>query len=175
MRLLNKSPFLQLLVIFFAIFLIQGCGGDGGFFSGPEYENVPPLPDTTQAVSDSTTKDGLTIYVMERGSGPFKVISRDRVIVRYTGRTKDGEIFDSTYRKNITTRRLANLTPVPIPGRTGAPISPLIEGFRRGLLGMKEGERRVLVIPPSLGYGNNEGHSLQNDTLIFDVELVDIL
>jgi FKBP-type peptidyl-prolyl cis-trans isomerase len=43
------------------------------------------------------------------------------------------------------------------------------------MLGMKEDEKRVLVIPPSLGYGGVEGHDLQNDTLFFDVELVSIL
>ncbi|HET6528514.1 MAG TPA: FKBP-type peptidyl-prolyl cis-trans isomerase, partial [Balneolaceae bacterium] len=98
----------------------------------------------------------------------------DEVLVRYTGRTKDGEIFDSTYRNGATSRRLSNLTPVTI-SRPRGPVSPLIDGFRRGLLGMKEGEKRVLVIPPSLGYGDVEGHDLQNDTLIFDVELVAIL
>ncbi|HEX6982934.1 MAG TPA: FKBP-type peptidyl-prolyl cis-trans isomerase [Balneolaceae bacterium] len=175
MRLLEKSSFLQLITAFFVILLIQGCGGDGGFFNGPNYENVPPPFDTANADTSYTTQEGLTVYIIERGNGAFEVISRDEILVRYTGRTKDGEIFDSTYRNGATSRRLLNLTPVPIPGPGPRPISPLIEGFRRGLLGMKEGGKRVLVIPPSLGYGENEGHDLQNDTLIFDIELVEIL
>lgn len=175
MRPINNS-FLQLVTLCLAIFLIQGCGDDGGgFFSGPDFENVPPPFDTTQAVSDSTTEDGLTIYVIEEGYGEFQVISRDGVSIRYTGRTEDGEIFDSTYKNGRTTGRLLNLTETTIPGPGNQPISPLIDGFRRGILGMVAGEKRVLVIPPSLGYGDVEGHDLQHDTLYFDIELVEIL
>ena len=59
-------------------------------------------------------------------------------------------------------------------------ISNLIDGFTEGVLGMKEGGKRVLVIPPELAYLNYTGNSrtlidLRNDTLVFDIELDTII
>ena len=44
---------------------------------------------------------------------------------------------------------------------------------------MQEGEKRTVVIPPELGYGESQegtnGFDLRNDTLVFDIELVEIV
>lgn len=176
-----KSTLSYLLPVLSIIFLIQACG------DGPSYyrqaELTPPEPfDTTQAISDSTTEDGLKIYFIEEGDGrpDKKVEARDEVYVRYTGRTEDGEAFDSSYRDSSQNPiAFRNLTPVPKTSSNGQSISPLVEGFRQGLIGMIEGEKRTLVIPPELGYGdpdqNYSGGDLEDETLHFDVELVAIL
>lgn len=176
MRFSGKSSLLQLVLVLFAVLLIQACGDDNP--TGITF--TPPDPfNTANADSSWTTEDGLTVYVLEQGSGWEQVIARDQIEVLYTGRTKDGEVFESTYRNDLATPRfIRNLTPVPI--RTGSQtISPLIDGFRRGLLGMVEGEKRTIVVPPPLGYGDSQegtnGYNLRNDTLIFDVELVDVV
>lgn len=175
-----KYPIQPLLIALTAILLLQACDDDRRP-TGPDYSEVPEPFDTTEAVRTISSDDGLMIYIIEEGGGQDSVIYRDEISVRYTGRTKDGEIFESTYRNGITTpQTLQNLTPEPkqVSNRPN-PVSPLIEGFRRGLLGMVEGEKRTIVVPPHLGYGDREqgqrGSSLQNDTLIFDVELVNIL
>ncbi|WP_170864430.1 FKBP-type peptidyl-prolyl cis-trans isomerase [Fodinibius roseus] len=172
---------MSLLSALSLIMLIQACG------DGPSYyrqaELTPPEPfDTTQAISDSTTEEGLTIYFIEEGDGlqDKKVEPRDEVYVRYTGRTEDGEAFDSSYRDSSQNPvRFRNLTPVPKTSPNGQQISPLVEGFRQGLIGMVEGEKRTLIIPPELGYGdpnqNYSGGDLEDETLRFDVELVVIL
>ncbi|MGB3410081.1 MAG: FKBP-type peptidyl-prolyl cis-trans isomerase [Microthrixaceae bacterium] len=63
----------------------------------------------------------------------------------------------------------------------GAPISfPLdgvIQGWSEGLLGMKVGGRRTLVIPGEMAYGSNPppGAGIApNETLVFTVDLVDV-
>jgi FKBP-type peptidyl-prolyl cis-trans isomerase len=50
----------------------------------------------------------------------------------------------------------------------------VITGWDEGLIGMKVGGRRELIIPPSLGYGNVDkgGGVSANDTLVFDIDLL---
>lgn len=170
------KPFQHLIVIVLALFFIQSCGEDP---SGPDFSEAPPPFDTTNAISKTTSPDGLIIYKIQEGFGAFDVVSRDQVRIRFTGRTTDGRIFDSSFANGFSTpRTFQNLTPVPISSGFGQ-ISPLIDGFRRGLIGMKEGEKRTVVIPPELGYGGSQsgtnGFDLRNDTLIFDIELVEII
>jgi FKBP-type peptidyl-prolyl cis-trans isomerase len=51
-------------------------------------------------------------------------------------------------------------------------LSGLIQGWQQGLPGAKVGGRRLLVIPPALGYGAMAGHPLEKDTLIFAVDII---
>lgn len=123
-----------------------------------------PAPFDIENAERVETESGLVYYVIEEGGGAFEVKRRDQVTVYYTGRREsNGEIFDSSYR---------NGNPSPA---TFNSLGNLIEGFREGLIGMKEGEKRVLIIPPELGYGNSETSSLRDETLRFDVELAQIL
>lgn len=167
-----KYPALILL----SLFLLQSCGEDP---TGPDFSTVPAPFDTTNAISSIFTEDGLKIYKVQEGFGEFEVVSRDQVRVRFTGRTAEGRIFDSSFSNGSTTpATFRNLTPVPIDGAFSQ-ISPLIDGFRRGILGMVKGEKRTIVIPPELGYGESRegtnGFDLREDTLIFDIELVEII
>jgi len=52
------------------------------------------------------------------------------------------------------------------------PLSGVITGWQQGLPGTKVGGRRLLVIPPSLGYGPSAGHPLEKETLIFTVDII---
>ncbi|MEX0721714.1 MAG: FKBP-type peptidyl-prolyl cis-trans isomerase [Balneolaceae bacterium] len=107
------------------------------------------------------TESGLAYYVIEEGDGE-EVVRRSEVALYYTGRTMDGEIFDSSYRSG---------NPNPT---TFNDLGSLVKGFREGVIGMKEGGKRVLIIPPDLGYGNSSTHALRNDTLRFDIELDEV-
>ncbi len=105
------------------------------------------------------TADGLYIQDLTEGEGPAAAPG-DRVSVRYTGWLPDGRKFDST-------------------GEGGAPFSFLlgrgqvIQGWDEGVAGMKPGGARLLVIPPSLGYGaQGMGTIPPNSTLVFRVEAV---
>ncbi len=56
------------------------------------------------------------------------------------------------------------------------PLSGVISGWQQGIPGMKEGGRRLLVIPPDLGYGSQGagGAIGPNETLIFVVDLISV-
>ncbi|MFH5832229.1 FKBP-type peptidyl-prolyl cis-trans isomerase [Halalkalibaculum sp. DA384] len=155
-------PFVLGIVIFIAF---QGCG-DNDTISGPDFSTVPAPWDISGADSSFTLADGdIAVYVLEKGNGIFEVNERDQISVYYTGRLKDGTVFTSTWANGNTAPRLLA-------------VSEQIEGFRRGVIGMSEGERRTVIIPPSYGYGNSRpgtnGYNLRNDTLIYDIELDEI-
>jgi peptidylprolyl isomerase len=110
----------------------------------------------------SKTKSGVYYKDVVVGTGAEVTDSATTVNVTYAGYLKDGKLFDSG---------------------TNAAFSPggVIPGFREGMMGMKEGGKRKLVIPSTLGYG---GQSIRNSdntikiprqsTLVFDVEILKV-
>jgi FKBP-type peptidyl-prolyl cis-trans isomerase len=106
---------------------------------------------------ERTTPSGLKITVTAEADGAAK--SGDTVWVQYTGKLADGKQFDSSVGRGPFELVLGQ-------GR-------VIKGWEEGLLGMKVGEKRTLVIPPDLGYGpQGYGPIPGNATLTFDVELL---
>lgn len=51
----------------------------------------------------------------------------------------------------------------------------VVEGFDRGIVGMAEGGRRRIIVPSDLAYGGADLGALTEDTLVFVVELVDVV
>ena len=96
------------------------------------------------------------------GTGDVSVATGDRVTVHYTGTLKDGTKFDSSVDKG---------TPFTFTVGKG-----VIDGWSQGVVGMKQGGKRQLVIPPSLGYGaQGSGNKVPpNSTLLFDIEVLKI-
>lgn len=85
------------------------------------------------------------------------------VSVRYTGMLPDGSVFDTTAARNNE----------PFTFVLGQ--GSVIQGWDQGLVGMKEGGKRRLIIPPAMGYGaQGIGPIPPNATLIFDVELLSV-
>jgi peptidylprolyl isomerase len=55
------------------------------------------------------------------------------------------------------------------------PLSSLISGWQQGMVGLKQGGRRLLVIPPTLGYGpDGSGPIKPNETLVFVVDAIGV-
>lgn len=103
----------------------------------------------------------LIIKDLKVGQGA-EVGSFDTIYVHFEGRFKDGRVFDSSKSRGTE------------PIRYSMRAKSLIEGWRIGLLGMKEGGIRRLTIPPELAFGSKgkAGRVPANETLIFDVELI---
>lgn len=107
--------------------------------------------------------NGLIIKDLKKGHGkPAK--SGDVITVNYTGKLLSGKVFDSSIGEGRT----------PFEVTLGA--GQVIKGWEKGLVGIKVGGRRKLVIPPELAYGNRQvGNDIKpNSTLVFIVDCLKI-
>ena len=105
----------------------------------------------------------LKIEVLKEGAGEGAK-NGDRVTVHYVGTLEDGTKFDSSVDRGQ-----------PFVFTLG--IGQVIKGWDLGVLNMKVGEKRKLVIPSELGYGDigtPGGPIPPKATLIFEVELLNI-
>ncbi len=152
---------LSVLLLSAFLVMITGCSDNGSGPNPPDYSMVPDPYDTT-GTQKVVTEEGATYYIIKSGSGPFEVVARDRIEIKYTGRIKaTGEIFVSSYEGGSTEPSVLSITSA-------------IEGIKEGVIGMKIGGKRKIIVPPELGY-TAENHELHGDTLVYDLELVDIL
>lgn len=127
--------------------------------AGAAYLFAPSLTGTSGA--EVTTPSGLKYTDLVVGAGPSPQPGQT-VTVNYTGTLTDGTKFDSSFDH-------------------GQPYSfvigqgKVIKGWDEGVMTMKVGGRRKLVIPPSLGYGAMPQPTIPaNSTLVFDVELLGV-
>lgn len=108
-----------------------------------------------------TTASGLQYQDLTVGTGQ-EAKTGDTITVHYVGTLEDGTVFDSSRDRNE-----------PYQLTLGA--GNVIAGWEEGLVGMRVGGTRKLIIPPELGYGDQAvGDIPANSTLIFEVELLSI-
>ena len=173
---------LFLLTAALALSGLAACGGD----DGGESSSPPPSTKQTQtkeepspaalreALKDTSTKP---VLPKPTGSPPRRLVTEDvvkgkgppaepgdTVTVNYLGLAfSTGEDFDNSWDRGQ-----------PIKVRLGA--GQVIKGWDKGLVGMREGGRRILTIPPELAYGR-QGYPpaiAPNETLVFVIDMVKI-
>jgi FKBP-type peptidyl-prolyl cis-trans isomerase FkpA len=107
------------------------------------------------------TMSGLYFIELKKGTGDSPKPGKN-VSVHYLGYFIDGQIFDSSYKRNQ-----------PFSFRYG--VGQVIEGWDEGLSKMKVGGKYKLVVPSYLGYGSEAvGPIPPNSTLVFEIELISI-
>ncbi len=121
-------------------------------------ETAPTAPEPELV----TTASGLKYQELKVGSGQ-EARSGRLVEVHYTGWLEDGKKFDSSRDRGR-----------PFSFSLGA--GKVIKGWDEGVVGMRVGGKRKLIIPPQLGYGERGAGGVipPNATLIFEVELTGI-
>ena len=108
------------------------------------------------------TSSGLMYIILKEGNGATPT-SGALVEAHYTGRLLDGTKFYSSVDRGKPFLFLV--------GR-----GEVIKGWDEAFLSMKKGEKRILIIPPGLAYGDKGmGTIPPNETLIFEVELINFL
>ena len=127
------------------------------FVLAPRVED-PPIPEDKEVV---TTASGLKYSVLRPGKGEVRPGPDDIVVAHYTLWLEDGKVVDSSRERGT-----------PFRTRVGG----VIQGWQEGLTLMSEGALFKFTIPPELGYGQrDQGAIPPNSTLIFEVELLDVI
>lgn len=115
-----------------------------------------------------------TIFAEQVGTGTVAVTSGQTVTVRYTGWLYDGT---RETRKGIVQFDSNVTAATPLTVRVGATsgANVVVPGFSTGIIGMKTGGKRTVIIPPDQAYGAaGNGNVPPNATLVFDIELIAI-
>jgi len=109
-----------------------------------------------------TTASGLKYVDVVVGKGASPTAGK-QVKVHYTGTLENGKKFDSSVDRKE-----------PFSFTIG--VGQVIPGWDEGVMSMKVGGKRKLIIPPNLGYGTQGAGGVipPNATLLFDVELLDV-
>lgn len=114
-----------------------------------EVQNVK-IMDTPQIISEDSVL----------GTGQEAMPGR-QVTVEYTGKFTNGKVFDTSVGRG------------PFTFLLGA--GQVIQGWDKGIVGMKVGGKRILTVPPEYGYGADDyGPIPGKSTLIFEVELLGV-
>lgn len=114
-------------------------------------------------LATTSTADGLLYLIKKEGKGE-KPMTGDTVVVKYTGKLLDGKVFDSSEGREA----------IRFPIGEGQ----VIKAWEEGIALLSKGTSATFIVPSHLGYGpNGAGNGIipPNATLIFDVQLVDIV
>lgn len=135
----------------------EGNGATNSSFEFPAVTDNGAAAEPTIAAPSGEPPTTLQIKDLTEGTGDV-ASAGSTVTVNYTGMSwSNGQTFDSSWLRG---------EPITFP------LANLILGWQQGIPGMKVGGRRLLVIPPDLGYGEAGGGSIgPNETLVFVVEL----
>lgn len=123
-------------------------------------------PGTNDIGTDKSSNKGNTMELQKTdevvGTGDEAVAGK-QVTVNYVGTLTNGTKFDSSYDRNQ-----------PFTFTLGG--GQVIKGWDEGVVGMKVGGKRKLVIPASLGYGDQSPSPSipANSTLVFEIELLKV-
>ena len=109
-----------------------------------------------------TLEGGVQVQQLRAGFDDGDVAKKgQKISIHYVGSVLDGGVFDTSRGRGTFDFWVGEGQVVP--------------GLDEGLLGMTEGELRLITIPPALAYGNDAKPKIPpRSTLVFEVELLDV-
>ena len=144
------------IVIAFALVLFTACGSDDATkdYTAENDQEIQKYI-TNNNLTAQKSSSGLYYVIDTPGTGS-QPTSTDNVTVAYKGYFTNGSVFDEnpTFSTNLRN---------------------VIKGWTEGITYFKEGGSGILLIPSSLGYGNNGRSSIPGGAvLVFDIELISV-
>lgn len=157
---------------YISVMELTGTITDPTHATGTPVTNIPSnLPKVTRAANGKPSIDingykaGKKLVTQTLLQGDGATVGADSTVkVQYTGWLLNGKQFDSSWKS----------------GADGSPIqfslNQVITGWKQGLAGQKVGSQVLLIVPPSLGYGNKATGSIPaNSTLVFVVDILAVI
>ena len=153
----NETIAVTVAIIIVVVFVVFGSlGFIPSFLSFNNKTNIMDNSQTAQPAEQRLLAEDITV-----GTGTEAVAGK-HVFVNYNGTLLDGTVFDSSYTRGV-----------PFDFNLGA--GEVIPGWDQGIVGMKVGGKRKLIIPAALAYGDRaNGPIPANSTLVFEVELLQV-
>jgi FKBP-type peptidyl-prolyl cis-trans isomerase len=116
----------------------------------------------------STVQPTFTKIDTQAGTGTLEAAVNDKLTVHYTGYLYHDGVTDKKGTKFESSLDSGNAFPFTVGGN-------VIAGWNQGVVGMKAGSKRTLIIPASLAYGSSaQGSIPANSALVFDIEVLSI-
>ena len=175
-----RAKLLSLTLVLILGAAASACGGDDSSSSESAATPSPTATATPQPANVGAIVKGITKntnkkpkVVKPQGDPPAQLVIKDivkgkgraakpgdRLTMQYVGVSwSTGEQFDASWDRHQA-----------FPFQLGAQM--VIPGWDQGMVGMRQGGRRLLIIPPNLGYGpQGSGPIAPNETLVFVVDL----
>jgi peptidylprolyl isomerase len=173
-----RAKLLSLTLVLLLAAGISACGGDDSSASESAATAAPtetPQAANVDAIAKGITKDTSKKprIITPEGDPPAELVTRDivkgkgpkakpgdQLTMHYVGVSwSNGQQFDASWDSGQA-----------FPFQLGAQM--VIPGWDKGMVGMRQGGRRLLIIPPDLSYGpQGNGPIGPNETLVFAVDL----
>lgn len=162
---MKRSPWKAMIVLALASTVVVGLSACENKNAQSTTGNSTAAAGQSNAEVLSAAKSSKGLQIQDVAEGTGRVAKKgDSVSVNYLGTlASNGNKFDSSYDRNE-----------PITFKLGS--GQVIEGWEKGIEGMKVGGKRILIIPPSMAYGADGSPPVipPDSTLKFEVELVDV-
>ncbi len=130
--------------------------------------HAPRLPE----IGNATTMSAEPVVHATKGPRPRRLEVKNLVVGTGAAVTRASTVTVKYVGANYATGKDFTAATWTSGRATTFPLSGVIPGFAEGLVGMKVGGRREIVIPPRLGYGRSaQGPITANETLVFVVDL----
>ncbi len=151
-----------ILAVYASLVVAVGCGSSSDSSTETTSESLTEKPEVTVPSGPPPRK--LEIKELHEGGGA-EAKSGEEIVVQYVGVDYEtGKEFDSSWSRNE-----------PFTFTLGA--GEVIPGWDQGILGMRNGGRRELIIPPDLAYGEAGAPPAigPNETLVFVIDLLEVI
>ncbi|MBU2696121.1 peptidylprolyl isomerase [Pimelobacter sp. 30-1] len=172
-----------------SVLALSACGDSGDDKASDNTSAAPsttPSDEAPAATGQECTVDDIevtgefgatpTITIPDDCTPPTTLLSKD--LVAGSGpAAKEGDTVETNYHlvtwsnKQVLDSSFSRGQTFPLENLGNAPV---IDGWNQGLIGVQKGTRRLLVVPPDLGYGEGGNGVAPNETLVFVVDAVSI-
>ena len=128
-----------------------------------------PADSADESGGFQATDTGLRYKITQPAGEPMTAQDGDVLMVHYTLRLEDGKVIETSLKPKVR-GRVSRVEPYVLTLGSGE----VIPGWEQGIRGMKVGEKRTIIVPPNLAYGETGAGGIipPNATLIFDLQLV---